>query len=146
MYNVLSTIHSLLRWVLLILLLACIIKSLLGWLSKRPFGTSDNKISLFLMISAHTQLLVAIWLYFVSPYVSFSAAAMQNAETRYFTMEHSMMMLVAIILITMGRVFSKKASTDIGKYRRLFWFNYIALLIIFMAIPWPGGHISRPWF
>ncbi|NNM95972.1 MAG: cytochrome B [Bacteroidia bacterium] len=146
MYGIILVIHSLLRWAILILLLACIIKSLTGMISKRAFTASDNKISLFLMISAHTQLLVAILLYFISPFVQFGAEAMKDPEKRFFTMEHTTMMLLAIILITMGRILGKKAASDKGKFRRLFWFNIIALLIIFMAIPWPFAQISRPWF
>lgn len=99
------------------------------------------------MISAHTQLLVAIALYFVSPFVQFGGDAMKNPEIRFFTMEHTTMMLLAIILITMARILSKKAATDAGKFKRLFWFNIIALIVIFMAIPWPNmGMVHRPWF
>ncbi|HTB32583.1 MAG TPA: cytochrome B, partial [Bacteroidia bacterium] len=71
MYGILTILHSFLRWAVLLLLLTTIIKSLNGLISKRSFSNSDNKISLFLMISAHTQLLVGILLYFVSPFVQF---------------------------------------------------------------------------
>lgn len=144
MYGILTPIHSLLRWVVLLLLLAAIIKSLQGLISKRSFNNSDNKISLFLMISAHTQLLVGILLYFFSPFVQFGN--MKNDEIRFFTVEHSSMMILAIVFITLARILSKKASTDVAKFRRLFIFCLIALLIIFMAIPWPFSPISRPWF
>lgn len=144
MYGILTPIHSLLRWVVLILLLAAIIKSLQGLMSKRSFSNSDNKISLFLMISAHTQLLVGIILMFVSPVVEFGNVA--NPEIRFFTLEHSSMMILAIVFITLARMLSKKAKTDTGKFGRLFIFCLIALLIIFMAIPWPFSHVARPWF
>lgn len=147
MYQILTQIHSFLRWAILILLLASIIKSLMGMVGKKTFGASDNKIGLFLFISAHTQLLVAIGLFFVSPFVKFGGDSMGNPEIRFFTMEHTTMMLIAIVLITMGRILSKKAPTDTGKFKRLFWFNLIALLVIFMAIPWPFmGMVHRPWF
>lgn len=144
MYGILTPIHSLLRWVLLLLLLAVIIKSLQGLISKRSFSNSDNKMSLFLMISAHTQLLVGILLCFVSPSVQFGN--MTNAEIRFFTIEHPTMMIIAIVFITLARILSKKATTDNGKFKRLFIFCLIALLIIFMAIPWPFSPIARPWF
>jgi hypothetical protein len=115
--------------------------------SKKAFGSSDNKINLFLFISAHTQLLVGIILYFVSPFVKFGPEAMRDTEIRFFTMEHTVMMLIAIILITMGRIMSKKTVTDAGKFKKLFWFNFIALLVILAAIPWPSfGMVHRPWF
>jgi membrane protein DedA with SNARE-associated domain len=147
MYDILKLIHSLLRWTILILLITSIIKSLQGMVSKRVYASSDNKISLFLMISAHTQLLVAIVLYFVSPFVQFDANGMKYDEIRFFTMEHTTMMLIAIVLITLGRILGKKAATDAGKFKRLFWYNIIALLIILAAIPWPiVGMVHRPLF
>lgn len=144
MYGILLPIHSLLRWVVLILLLAAIIKSLQGLISKRAFSNSDNKISLFMMISAHTQLVVGILLMFVSPMVQFGN--MNDEEIRFFTWEHSSMMIIAIVFMTLARMLSKRAKTDVGKFRRLFIFSLIALLIIFMAIPWPFSRIARPWF
>jgi hypothetical protein len=143
MYEILTIYHSFLRWVLLILLLAAIIKSLNGILAKRAFSPADNKISLFLMISAHTQLVVGLLLYFVSPLVKLGAT---DPTSRFFTMEHSSMMIVAIVFITLARILSKKGKTDAIKFRRLFIFSFIALLIIFAAIPWPFSPISRPWF
>lgn len=146
MYGILLPIHSFLRWAILVLILVCIVKSLMGMISKKPFGGSDNKISLFLMISAHTQLVVGLILYFVSPIVSFKNVT-ASPDTHFFTIEHAVMMLAAIVLITLGRTTSKRASTDAGKFKRLFWYNIIALLIIFMAIPWPNmGMVHRPWF
>ena len=144
MYGILTVIHSLLRWAVLLLLLATIIKSLHGLISKRSFSDSDNRISLFMMISAHTQLLVGIILYFVSPFVKMGDTS--DKEIRFFTMEHSTMMIVAIVFMTLARILSKKAATDTAKFRRLFIFSLIALLIIIMAIPWPFSPISRPWF
>jgi hypothetical protein len=147
MYGILTPIHSFLRWAVLILLLACIIKSLIGVVSKKAFAKSDDKVSLYLFIATHTQLLVGLILYFVSPMVQFNSNTMTNTELRFFTMEHSVMMLIAIVLITMGRIMSKKQPTDAGKFKRLFWFNLIALIVIIAAIPWPCmGAVHRPWF
>lgn len=146
MLGLLIQIHSFLRWIILVLLLAAIIKSLGGMMSKRAYAPSDNKISLFLMILAHTQLLVGIILYFISPMVVFSATTMKDDQLRFFTMEHSVMMLIAIVLITIGRISSKKAATDAAKFKKSFWFFLIALLVIFAAIPWPFMAVHRPWF
>ena len=144
MYGILTVLHSFLRWAVLLLLLATIIKSLKGLITKRSFSNSDNKISLFMMISAHTQLLVGIILYFVSPFVQFGN--MNDKEIRFFTMEHSVMMIIAIVFMTLARILSKKAPTDPAKFKKLFIFSLIALLIILAAIPWPFSPISRPWF
>ncbi len=96
-----------------------------------------------MMISAHTQLLVGLILYFVSPFVQFGSKVPEN---RFFTMEHSSMMIVAIVFMTLARILSKKGKTDASKFKRLFTYSFIALLIIIMAIPWPFSHVARPWF
>lgn len=134
MYTGLLHTHSLLRYVVLALLLVVIIKSLLGWLGKKPFGGLDNKLSLFLFISTHTQLLIGLILYLVSPWVKFGSDTMKNADTRYWTVEHVSMMLISIVLITVARISSKKMTDDTARHKRLFLFNALALVIILVAI------------
>jgi len=80
--QILVALHSLNRFVLLILLLVVIGKSLMGWLNKSPFEKADDKLSLFLFISTHTQLLLGLILYFISPIVIFSGASMKDAVAR----------------------------------------------------------------
>ncbi len=148
--GILIQVHSFLRWIVLILLLTAIIKSLNGMMTKRAYAASDNKISLFLLISTHTQLLAGIVLYFISPFVMFNAGTMKNNVSRFFTMEHSVMMLIAVALITIGHVSRKKAATDAAKFKKAFWFFLIAFLVIFAAIPWPFMQVAKDavigWF
>ena len=58
-------LHSLLRWVILILLLLAIVQSYTGMSSGRSFSGGDRKIGLFLLISAHTTFLLGLvlWLF-----------------------------------------------------------------------------------
>jgi hypothetical protein len=134
MYSTLLTLHSILRSVVFIFLLAVIIKSLSGWLGKKSFSKVDDKLSLFLLIFTHVQLLIGLMLYFVSPAVQFNGSTMKDAGTRYWTVEHIFMMLIAVALITVARITHKKMATDEGKFKRLFYYNIIALLIIVAAI------------
>ena len=131
--QILVTLHSLNRFVLLILLLVVIGKSLMGWLNKSPFEKADDKLSLFLFISTHTQLLLGLILYFVSPLVIFSGASMKDAVARYWLVEHISGMLMAIVLISLGRILSKKLSDGTARHKRMFGYN-IAALIIVLAI------------
>src|SRR5450631_1592628 len=66
---------------------------------------------------------------------------MQDKFYRFFWVEHPAGMLVATILITLGRGMVKKQITDPLKYKRAFWFFLIALIIILATIPWPGREI-----
>ncbi len=152
--SILLDIHSLLRWVLLLILVATIANSLIGWLQNRKYKKSDDQFSLFTMIIADMQLLIGLVLYFTSDY-GFKLIqnggmkeVMGNSMMRFFAVEHLVGMILAIILIHVGRSSAKKASTERAKYKRTFWWFIIAFIIIIMMIPWPSNPIfaSRGWF
>jgi len=127
--------HSLLRYLVLILLLLVIVNSFLGLTNKKPFGKTDNLLGLTLFTVTHTQLLVGILLYFTSPLVTFDTAAWKEEPSlRYWTTEHIFMMFIAIALITMARITAKKMADDVSKHKRMLIFNSLALLIILVAI------------
>lgn len=138
MYNALLVTHSYLRYILLILLIVVIITSLMGLINKKPYTSTDNKLSLFLFISTHLQLLLGLILFFVSPAVEFSGDAMKDPTARYWLVEHNTAMIIAIVLITLGRSTSKKMTDSQSKHRRMFIFNLIALAIILIAISMSG--------
>lgn len=145
MYTGLLHLHSTIRYIVLILLIVVIIQSLMGWLSKKPYGSLDNRLGLFLFIATHTQLLVGLILFFVSPFVQFTGAAMKDASTRYWLVEHNTAMLIAIVLITLARTTSKKMQDSTEKHKRMFLFNAIALVIILVTIALSGrGIFGRP--
>lgn len=141
--------HNLLRYILLILILISIIKSLSGWFGKKSYTGGDRKLTLFTMISAHLQLVLGLILYFVSPNVKAGLAdmgtAMKDPGLRFWTVEHIAMMLIAITLITFGNVLSKKGKTDEAKHKRVAIFFLLALIVIFVAIPWPWSTVAREW-
>jgi hypothetical protein len=138
MYTGLLHTHSLLRYFILVFLVIVIVQSLMGWLNKKPYTSLDNRMGLFLFISTHTQLLVGIVLYFVSPFVQFSGAAMREPSSRYWLVEHSTAMLIAVVLITMARITSKKMAAAESKHKRMFIFNTLALVVIVITI-WLSG-------
>lgn len=138
MYQALLHSHSLLRYFVLIALVVVIVKSLMGLMNKGTFGKWDNKFSLYLMIFTHLQLLVGLVLYFVSPWVKFSGEAMSEKLSRYWTVEHIFGMIVAVTLITIARVSLKRMTSDQAKFRRLFIFNLIALLVIVTVLYMSG--------
>ncbi len=141
--------HGLLRYIILILLLITIVQSLSGWLGKKTYTPTHRKLTLFTMIFTHTQLLVGLILYFISPTVQVGLAnmgeAMKDASLRFWTIEHMAMMLIAVVLITLGNIRSKKAATDEAKHKQVAIFFILALLIIFAAIPWPWSAVARGW-
>jgi len=138
-YEIVKDIHSWFRYVVFVLVLLAIIQSLLGWLGKKPYTEGNRKINLFALISAHTQLLIGIVLYFLSPNVQFNSGTMKNDTTRYFTVEHWVMMLIAIVLITIGHAKSKRIILPEGKHKTIAIYYIIAFVIIIGAIL--AGHL-----
>ncbi|HEY4327429.1 MAG TPA: cytochrome B [Mucilaginibacter sp.] len=134
LYSIFKNLHSGFRYIVFILVLIAIVQSLLGWLGKKPYTEVNRKVNLFALISAHTQLLIGIILYFLSPYVQFNGNTMKDATTRYFTVEHWVMMIIAIVLITIGYSKSKKILLPEGKHKTIAIFYTIALLVIVGAI------------
>jgi hypothetical protein len=143
--NTILLLHSIVRYLLLIFLILVIAKSLMGWMQKKKFEAIDNKLSLWLFILTHTQLLIGIILFFISPIVIFSGSSMKDSVARYWLVEHNTMMLVAIVLISVARISSKKLTDGVSKHKRLFIFNALALVIILAAISMSGrGMFSLP--
>ena len=134
MYTQLLQTHSILRYFVLILLIIVIVNSFLGFSNKKAFGKTDNMLGLTLFSLTHTQFLIGILLFFVSPLVQFNGAAMKDPLLRYWTSEHNVMMLTAIVLITLARITSKKMKDDTAKHRRMLIFNMMALIIILIGI------------
>lgn len=138
MYTGLLHTHSLLRYFVLIMLIAVVVISLQKWLGKKPYSKLDNTLGLYLFIFTHLQLLVGILLYFKSDLVQFNASTMKNAELRYWAVEHVSLMLIAVVLITMARITSKKLTDPVAKHKRMFVFNSLALVIIVISIIMSG--------
>jgi hypothetical protein len=145
-------VHNLLRWVILLLLLIALVNAASGMNSNKPFTKSDKTVGLFLMIFSHINLLIGLYQWFVGDFglnlirqMGF-AAVMKNSATRFWAVEHITGMLIAIILITIGRGMSKKNYIDRLKHKRTFWYYFIALILILITVPWPFREgIARPW-
>ena len=141
MYSGLLHSHSYLRYAVLILLVIVVVTSFLGWTGKKNYSATDNKLSLYLFIATHLQLLIGLILYTQSSWVQFGKLALKIKEVRYWTMEHATIMIIAIVLITMARITAKKLSSAEAKHKRMFIFNSIALVLILAGIIMSGRGI-----
>lgn len=151
LYQILVHIHSVGRWIVLLLLLIAIFNSLVA--GQRPFIKSDARTGLILTIFADLMLLIGIGLWFLSPYAYQAIQAngfgpvMKDAVLRFFTVEHSVAMLIAIVLIHIGKAQAKKRIADRVKHRRTVIFYLLALIVILVSIPWPFmQNIGRHWY
>ncbi|MDB5025368.1 MAG: cytochrome [Mucilaginibacter sp.] len=133
-YSFFLHLHSGFRYVVFLLVLLAIASAWLRWLGKQPYTEANRKLNLFALISMHTQLLIGLVLYFLSPLVQFGSQTMKQADTRYWTVEHLTAMIIAIILVTIGHGKSKKNMTPAGKHQSIAIYYTAALLIIIATI------------
>lgn len=146
MYNGLLHAHSGLRWIVLVLLIWALGKAISGWKTQRAYKNSDRLSALFALIFTHIQLLIGLVLYFISPKVAFVDGMMQNSMTRFFTVEHLVLMIVAIALITVGFSTAKRATDAVAKHKKIAIYYGIGLLLILISIPWPFRELGAGWF
>ncbi|ETZ24812.1 hypothetical protein [Pedobacter sp. V48] len=151
MYSTVLALHSLVRWLVLASLLFAIFRAFSGWSSKRSFSRVDNAVRHWTATIAHIQLIFGLVLYFISPIVNYFLHnfndAVHRREIRFFGMEHSLMMVIAIVVITIGSARAKRKLTDREKFQTMaLWFS-TGLLIILSSVPWAFSPlISRPYF
>ena len=141
MYTGLLHTHNMFRWLVLFALIFAIAFGLLGWLKKYEWQKRDNLSGLLLTIFMDIQFLIGIVLYaFVSPITKAAfndfGAAMKNADLRFYAVEHILMMVIALVLVHIGRAKSKKNIAPWKKHRAATIFYGISLLLILAAIPW----------
>jgi cytochrome bd-type quinol oxidase subunit 2 len=150
MYQTLTVYHSLLRWLVLLSLILSLITACTGLWKQRNFSKTDNAIRHWTATIAHIQLIAGILLYAQSPVTRFfrehNAEARQQFDITFFSVVHAILMLIAIILIAIGSSLSKRQNSDRDKFRTMALWYAIALLIIFIAIPWPfSPFATRPY-
>ena len=135
MYSILNALHSYNRYFLLAALAFVLFRSISGWLGKKPYEKADNAGAAALLGFTHLQALIGLILYFGASPIAKTAledfgAAMKNPWLRYIAVEHISAMLIAVVLIQLGRTFSKKATDPTAKHRKVAVYTGIATLII----------------
>ncbi|WP_438967205.1 hypothetical protein [Flavobacterium sp.] len=139
MYPILKSLHSNLAYFVLFVLALAFINAMYGLLNKKLFSSKDLRISLFAFILCHIQLLVGFILYFISEkgVKAFSLeGAMKVPELRLTMLEHPLINIIAIALITIGWSKHKKQESQNGKFKKIALFYGLGLLLILGRIPW----------
>ena len=154
MYEGILGLHSILRWGLIIFLIINIIR--VNVEAGEHFDKIDRKWSLRLLITTHLNLLAAIYLYFfgrngirILDVQKYSMKdVMHTSWLRFWIIEHPIMMLISIIMITISHSFSKKDMEPLKKHKIMSILYILALVIILAAVPWPFriDGIGRPVF
>ena len=149
MYAVILSIHSWLRWIVLLLALAGLVRALLS--SGKAWSRVDERIGLFFLIGVDTQLLLGIVMYaFLSPstHTAFQnfGAAMKDPSLRFWAVEHTLPMLAAVVVAHLGRVRGKRLGESPKRHRAAVVTYVICLGLVALGMPWPWTAHGRPFF
>jgi uncharacterized membrane protein YozB (DUF420 family) len=137
--------HSGLRYIVLLLLLFAIFNAVTSK-GKNSYEKKDKMINLFAMVFLHIQLLLGLILYFFGNKVQFIEGWMKMAPLRFYGMEHILLMLIAIVLVTIGRRKAEKETNPRKKHGKIVVWYTIGLILILVSIPWPFRNLGAGWF
>ena len=147
MYSAILTVHSYLRYAVLLLVLLVVLRYVAGLLSSRAWNDGDEAIGRWMIRVWDLQFLLGLVLYFLSPIVQFGfvnfGEAMGNAQLRQYLIEHPLLNLLAIAVLHVGWVRAARADDDRGRMVRALVFIAVAVLLVVLSIPWSGRPLLR---
>jgi NADH:ubiquinone oxidoreductase subunit 2 (subunit N) len=136
MYEFIQKAHSGWAYLAIAFLVIAVINAFIGLSSKKEFTGKDRKIALFALIFTHIQLLFGLVLYFVSPLGKAVLGQMKDPTLRLTSLEHPLINIIAIVLITIGWSKHKKLTTSNAQFKTFAVFYTIGLLLILSRIPY----------
>lgn len=146
----LTHLHSAFRYLVLLFLVLALLDAFIGMSTGKVYKKSSKLFALGALILAHIQLIVGVTLYFLGAkgfkLLMQGEGVMKDAVARFYAVEHVSMMIIAIALITIGYSKAKRQEVAKNKFRSIAVFYGIALVIIFIMIPWPFMKSFGSWF
>ena len=140
MYNTILSLHSTVAYAALGVLLIAVINAFLGLASKSFFKSKDLSISLVALLVCHSQLLIGLILYFVTPkleaWSTMGMKVMADSALRTVLVEHPFTNILALVFITIGWSKHKKEESNNGKFKKIALFYALGLLLLLFMIPY----------
>ena len=136
MYEIIQKAHSGFAYLALLALIIAVVNSLIGLFFKKDFAPLDRKIAIITLSLIHTQLIIGLIVWFISPLGMASLGQMKDAALRLTSLEHPITNIIAIVLITIGWVKHKKLVSSESKFKAFSIFYGLGLVLILIKIPW----------
>src|SRR6478672_13610737 len=102
-YLITLTLHSWLRWLVLVMGLIAVLRAVTGTIRRRPWTPGDDRAGFFFTMLLDLQVLIGLLLYaWLSPVTREAlrdiGAAMKSNGLRFFAVEHVFGMIIALAL------------------------------------------------
>jgi uncharacterized membrane protein len=149
MYTALLTLHSYLRWVVILLALLVVVRAISGVVQRRPWTPADDSAAKWFGMGLDIQMVIGLIIYFfLSPFTMSAwgdiGAAMRDPSTRFIVIEHQFGMIIAVALTHIGRARIRKSRDSAQRHRTALIFFGLATVVMLASIPWPGRPSGRP--
>lgn len=148
--TVVLLLHSWLRWLVVLALAGRTGLAGARVATGAPFEKLDRATSGATLGLVHLEILVGLLLYGLSPLVRAAlgdmGAAMKDPTLRFYTVEHSTVMVLAAVVVTVGVVVARRAAEDRRRHLVSLVGFGLTLLLVLAMIPWPFRAVGRTWF
>lgn len=124
LYPHIAGFHGLFRWILLVIALAAIVLAFSGWSGRKSASPNLFRLSLMFVLAMDLELITGLLLYFGA-----------SPDLRSAFIAHGVIMFIAVLLAHVGGALTRKAPSDVMKYRgpAIAW--TISLLLMLAGIP-----------
>jgi len=150
MHEILLALHNVLRWVVVILGIIVLVRSLWGWFGKKAWEKTDRMVGIAFTSAYDAQILLGIVLYFFSSSYGLNAflnlpisEVMSNETYRLFAVEHPVIMILAVVFAHLGNILPKKAKDDPTRHKQAAICFGLAILLTLAAMPWDRPLLPR---
>lgn len=140
MYSVVQFIHSYWAYLVVIVLVVATFNALAKFFGKKEYGGKDMSLALFTLITMHIQLLIGLLIWFISPNglsaITTNGMGGLTSQARQLAVEHPVLMIIAVVLVTIGYSKHKKQRLSTPKFKKVAIFYSLALIAVLAIIPW----------
>ena len=136
-YSVTFKVHIIVSTITLLAGFGTMAWSIQGLVRKREYGRLDSLLSLAFNLALYMQLILGSMIYYLlrtrqeGPLWEIPDT-LNDASLRFWAIEHIALMIFALFLTQLGRIFIRKSTGAFRKFRAsLFYFGISLLLILF---------------
>lgn len=144
--DVIFWLHSWWRWVVLIAAVAAIVKAFIGWFGRQKWQDLDDRLGLLYPVTFDMQFLLGLVVYigsFTSAHiVRWYRLTDGSVSIMRLSMEHVLVMIIALVIVHVARSRARKAPEAIVKHRTTAIGFAISLILVIVSLPTWGMSVS----
>lgn len=137
LYSIAFKIHIFISTLTLVSGIGTMVLSIQGWAKSREYKRADEWLSVIFSIALYLQLILGFIIYFTlrteleNPLWDVQDTE-NDASLRFWAIEHIALMIFALFMTQLGRIFIKRSSASVRKFKAsVFYYGTSLCLILF---------------